>query len=548
MQRDLHSGPWRATRQWVLAGCCLLALSCARLDRRTQQLLGELDGYIEARDVYVARKRDQMEALEKLAAQQQNPLRRYELEMEMAQEYFAFSFDSTQHHLKQCLELAALSADRDRENLAAIRLGHLYAKSGHYMEAYDRLFRQMDTASLSPALQNEYWMTLFDFSRDISGNSGMVEQLSIPDREQYRQRLYARLPKDSEDWRLLRLDQLNLQQRYESADSVARLLLAGTQPDVHKYAIYAFELSEIAQHRGRPAEQLEWLVKSAESDIINAVKDYASLTMVAQLIMPHDVDHSFRYLRLAQMDALFYNAKLRPWQISGSLMQVQDAYTARQESARRALGWLTLWLAVLTVILSLAMYFLVVRSRKLTRMRMELENTNSRLEAANITLNDLNRQISQADKVKQRHILAFLENLSAQISLLRAEDNRFRNLLKQGKADQLLKELSISGRSEKARDEFYEAFDATFLAMYPDFVEQFNTLLKPEARIFPPRGRLNTELRVFALICLGVDDSKKIASMLDYSVSTIYNYKVSVKNAAAGDRDHFEEQVKALGR
>ena len=100
----------------------------------------------------------------------------------------------------------------------------------------------------------------------------------------------------------------------------------------------------------------------------------------------------------------------------------------------------------------------------------------------------------------------------------------------------------------KRRRQFYETFDQTFLGMYPSFVEAFNDLLLPQARLSPPKGRLNTELRIFALIRLGVDDSKKIAAMLDYSVSTIYNYKVSVKNSALGDRDTFEERVKQIGK
>ena len=114
--------------------------------------------------------------------------------------------------------------------------------------------------------------------------------------------------------------------------------------------------------------------------------------------------------------------------------------------------------------------------------------------------------------------------------------------------DLLLKDISHSDRSEKAREEFYNTFDTTFLAMYPDFVEQFNSLLQEDARINPPKGRLTTELRIFALIRLGVDDSKRIATMLDYSLSTIYNYKVSVKNHAAVDRDSFEERVKMIGK
>jgi len=182
-------------------------------------------------------------------------------------------------------------------------------------------------------------------------------------------------------------------------------------------------------------------------------------------------------------------------------------------------------------------------------MQEALESSNARLATANEELSVLNRRISKADKVKEEYIMDFLQGLSEQVALLRTEDNRFRNLLKQGKSDQLFRELAISERSEKALGEFYRKFDETFLALYPDFVEQFNALLREHAR-FPLRndGRLCTELRIFALIRLGVDDSKQIASILHYSVSTIYNYKVSVKNASLGDRDTFEERVKQLGK
>ena len=229
-------------------------------------------------------------------------------------------------------------------------------------------------------------------------------------------------------------------------------------------------------------------------------------------------------------------------------MQVEDAYQTRQARASRSGRIWSILLAILTVSLSLVTHFLIARSRKLTKLRKELEESNNSLALANVTLNDLNQKISRANRVQEKYILNFLQGLSAQISVVRTEDNRFRNLLKQGKADQLLKELSISGRSEKARDEFYETFDNTFLALYPDFVEQFNGLLKEEARETAPDGRLTTAQRIFALIHLGMDDSKAIATMMDYSLSTIYNYKVAVKNAALGDREAFEAQVKAIGK
>ena len=531
-------------------GLVLLAWSCAPSapERATRKLLDELDGYLRTREMYTVRKKDQMATLTNLAGNIQNPERRFDMELHIADEYFAFSFDSTQAHLRRARQMAEQMRDQTRMNLVTIRLGHLYAKAGNYMEAYSFLVEQIDTLALTPEQKEEYLLDLYEFDIDLSGNSGTVERADICRADSLRNRLLHMLPQDGENWRILCRDRYMAEGRLAQADSMGRLLIAGTQPDEHKYAIHAFWLAEIANQRGLQQERMAWLVKSAESDILCAVKDYASLTMVGQIMLPTDVDRSFRYLRISQEDAIFYNAKLRPWQISRSLMDVETAYTRRQAHFQRRQHFALGLLGVLVIILSAGAILLVKRSRKLSRMQLELENANIQLASANLTLNTLNRQIAKADQVKEAYILEFLQDMSEQVDYFRSEDNHYRNLLKQGKADMVLKELSISDHSEIARDKFYEYFDRTFLGMYPAFVEQFNALLKEEARLSPPKGRLSTELRIFALIRLGIDDSKKIASMLDYSVSTIYNYKVSVKNAALGDRDSFEEQVKNLGK
>ncbi|MBQ2173097.1 MAG: hypothetical protein II454_07885 [Bacteroidales bacterium] len=535
----------------LLALTALMAASCIAppsLDKKTRQLMDELDGYLALREAYAAKKQNQLDVYRNLAQATTDPARRYELEMLAAEEYFAFNFDSTQSYLKSCQSLARQIEDEERLNQASVMLGHLYDKAGNYLEATQILYNQIDTNALSEELKAEYFWTLYDYSKDMAGNSGMVERMSIPPAASFRARLYQLLPPSSDRYRALLRDQYIDEGQLDLADSVSTLLVQSVKPEDRDFAIHAFFQSELANLRGDQAERLYWLVKSAECDLINAVRDYASLTMVAQLILPSDVDRSFRYLRIAQEDALFYNAKLRPWQISRFLMEVEDAYSTRQDGVNRTNKIAAVFLAVLTVILAILARIWVRRSRKLAKMSRELEKSNKSLAMANATLNDLNRQISNASRVKEKYIVNFLQGLSAQISVIRTEDNRFRNLLKQGKADQLLKELSISGRSEKAREEFYETFDNTFLALYPDFVAQFNALLQPDARVIPPEGKLTTEQRVFALILLGVDDSKKIASMLDYSVSTIYNYKVAIKNASLGERETFEERVKALGK
>lgn len=533
----------------ILSLFALVAASCSEKTAAPSPDLAELDGYIAARPVYETRKRDQLEGIRKLMSETQSPRRQYDYSLYAAEEFFSYSFDSTQAHLKRCLELADRIRDRERYNRAAIRLGHLYAKAGHYMEAYARLTEQIDTSTLSEPLRVEYLLALYDFSRDLAGNSGMVERPAIADREVYREQLYALLPRDSETWRQLRMDELSGQERLAEADSLGRLLIAGTRPEEHQYAIYAYELSELAHRMGREVERMDWLIRSAECDILNAVKDYASLTLISQIVLDYDIDRSFRYLRVAQEDAIAYNAKLRPWQISQFFMRIEDAYAARQARLHRASMVWTILLSAMTFLLLILAWFLVKRSRKLSAMQRNLEERNLQLGEMNDTLGVLNKELSRADHVKERYIVDFLRRFSSNVSAVQAEDSRARNLLKQGKSEQLLRELSLSTRSEKSLKEFYRTFDETFLqAICPDFVDRFNELLCEPARFSPKPGSLNTELRIFALIRLGVDDSREIAELLHYSPSTIYNYKVSVKNAALGDRDRFEQAVKKIGK
>ncbi|MBO4475276.1 MAG: hypothetical protein J5737_00940 [Bacteroidales bacterium] len=537
-------------RSFVLIIVAVSLSSCGRvsLSSHVKDSLEELDGYVASRPVYDARKKGRLDALRKQLGASRDPVRRMDICRELADEYFAYSFDSTLFYIKECLDMAEASGDKDRYDDASISLGHLYAKSGHFMEAHQRLYDMIDGTKLPAHLKSKYIYTLYDFSRDLSGNSGMVEQLSIPDRSVYRNELYSLLPSDSPTRMHVMLDALMQDGRLNSADSLGRILIGHTDPNSHEYAIYAYEMSVIAEQQGRQEERMDWLVKSAECDIINSVKDYASLTVIAQILLPTDLDRSFKYLRIAQEDALAYNAKLRPWQISQFFMEIENAYSERQNQDRRNLKGASLLLAVLTLILSLLAVSLISRSKKLSRTRAQLEESNTKIAMNNITLNDLNSRLLKADKVKEDLIIGFLHRLSVQIAGQKAEDSRLRNLLKQGRSAELLRELDLSTRAEKNLKEYYRIFDATFLGLYPDFVEQFNELLKEDARFHPKEGQLNTELRVFALIRLGIDDSRDIASILHYSLSTIYNYKVSVKNSCTGDRDTFEERVKMIGK
>ena len=487
-------------------------------------LLDELDRYIRERGNYESRKQESLSILRDRLRRAHTDMGRFDACMDLADAFFSYQFDSTQYYLKQAQEYAAGNAEL--EQTAGIRLGYLYVKSGSYMEAYDRLYLRTDTTSLTDGQKVDYYFALFEFSRDLSGNSGMVERLSIPDRAVYRDRLFGLLEPRSELYRRLEMDALMASYRFAEADSVGRLLLEMVPPFSHAAAIYHYDLSESAWQQHNEQEQFRQLLLSAEADMVNAVRDYASLTILSQMIVDTDVDRSFHYLRIAQEDALAYNSKLRPWQISQFFLTIEEKYEERQAYMSRMKVMGIIALSILVLMLVLAVYGTARRTRELRQAQHRLQ---------------------EAGKLKEAYIAQFLGYLSANVAMLQQEDHHTRKLLKQGRSEELLKEISTSTRTEDALNNFYRIFDETFLGIYPDFVAQFNALLRPDAQVRPRKGELlSTEIRIFALIRLGIDDSKEIASMLHYSVSTIYNYKVSVKNGAAGDRDDFENQVRNI--
>ena len=135
------------------------------------------------------------------------------------------------------------------------------------------------------------------------------------------------------------------------------------------------------------------------------------------------------------------------------------------------------------------------------------------------------------------------------IEMLETYRKSIAKLVNNAKYDDLKKLVKSTKAVEDELKAFYDQFDKTFLNLFPTFVEDFNALLLPEEAIVPKKaGTLNTELRIFALIRLGITDSDKIAKFLRYSLTTIYNYRTKVRNKAKGDRNRLESEVAKIGR
>ena len=151
--------------------------------------------------------------------------------------------------------------------------------------------------------------------------------------------------------------------------------------------------------------------------------------------------------------------------------------------------------------------------------------------------------------MKEEYIGRFLSLCSQYIDKLDDYRKMVNRKMKNKELDELFRMTKSTELKEKEIEELCQNFDSVFLHLFPNFIDDFNALLLPDMQVHPKEeNRLSTDLRIFALIRLGIDDSSKIAEFLHYSVNTIYNYRARIKNGAVGNREAFERKVKELGR
>lgn len=524
-----------------------------------QELLHRLDGYLDQREIYGNMRQERIDHLKNiLTGSRFNGEQYYNIHSLLADEYGAFQFDSTLRYLTLNLDLARLMGDRRRADETLLRMAHLYSTSGYYLEASDILGQRLDTLTMDPSLLGEFYVTYCRFcseTREYSRNPSL-SLAAENKRLYYTHRILEWFPADS-DVRLKHLCDYQVEQRnLDGADSTIGVLLRREQPNSHNYAIYAYTKSMIQGYRGDLDGQVGWLARSAAADLQAAIRDNASLCLLSQILFGRgEVSRAFRYIQTSMDDALFYNARLRPWQIASTLPIIESAYLAKQKQQFRVSVCMGIIILVLCLIAGVIALLEIRQKRRAEQMHARLQEANGqlneyieRLSQINESQNELNREIRESNTVKEEYIGLFLSICSDYIDKMKEYQRYVRKKLSSGGAAELQRELNSSAVIDSYIEEFYHTFDNAFLKLYPDFVSEFNSLLQDDARIELKKGQqLNTELRIFALIRLGIDDSSKIAGLLRYSVNTIYNYRAKVKNNAKVSREAFEEKIKKIG-
>lgn len=519
-------------------------------------LLKVLDSSVDNYQVFSNQKEEQLNKLKYLLRYTNNDDQRYKICGQLYDDYKSYKSDSALTYAQKKLQIAEKMNNRWNLTDAKLNLASIMGTSGMYKESMDIL----ETINIqdNPDLKAYYfhvYRTVYGFMADYTVSTREKERYNKLV-SNFRDSLLVVNPPNSETHIMVKTDQLIANKKSDEAIKILLTYYPTIKNDKHTRAIIAYCISVTYQKQQNRENEKKWLIISAINDIQSATKDYISLRSLAFLLYEEgDIDRAYKYIKRSLEDALFCNARLRTYEISQMLPIIDQAYQHQSQARQRQLIISLISISLLSVFLLIAVLSVYRQMRKLSVARKDLSQANKLLNDLNKELSETNKllkhsneTLSEANLIKEEYIGRYMDQCSAYIDKL----DDYRRLLNKtataGKIDDLIQTIKSKQFIEDELKEFYTNFDSTFLQLFPTFVEEFSALLVDNEEIQLKSGELlNTELRIFALIRLGISDSVKISHFLRYSLSTIYNYRTKLRNKSAVPRDEFESYVMKIG-
>ena len=497
----------------------------------------ELDEAIARKHESHARKEARIADLRRRLHYAADTLEQYALCEELFDEYLHYQADSAVHYLNRRLQLLPSCGQDDLKARAYIDRAAVMGVTGMYAAAVEVL-TAIPTERLKPETLVEYyracrscygWMA--DYSLAIQGKRRYMEQT-----DRYRDSILLVDNPVTAD--IARAERAALGGKAEEAVAILRKYLPGDTDDLETLSYLNYTMYEAYVAKGDTARQVYYLARTAVHDMERAVREYASLHKLARLLHEQgDLDRAYAYLNCSMEDAVACHARLRSLEVTEIYPIIDRAYHDKEAHERAVVTGLLIVLSVLALLLVGAVVYLYRWMKKLAAMRRDLYQANRRLHAANLSL-------EQTGRIKEVYIARYLDRCVTYLDKLEQYRRSLEKLAMAAKTDALFKAIRSDQFLRDERKAFYRDFDKSFLDLFPRFVERFNNLLQEDGRVTPKAGELlNTELRIFALIRLGVTDTNSIAHFLGYSLATVYNYRSKMRNKAVSDKDKFEQEV-----
>lgn len=509
-------------------------------------LLKKLDEHIALRNHYSQQKEKKIARLRRSLRPDADRTQRLDLCNKLYEEYYTYRFDSAMAYADKMGALAAQPYNRYYAQLAKIHRALLLATSGLYSQSEQEIM-SIDQKTLDPKLQYEYNLTAFwiynywsDYCRDNIYSPAFDRK-----RKEY---LYAALQyidKNTAQYHYLMGEYLfNLHRPPHESTQHYMKAIQMTTVDTRVYASSTYAVARNKRQEGDRQQYEDWLIRSAISDMICPLKENLALQELAMNLFRDDKKNAqmaTQYIYISLADAQFYNNRLRMLEISKRLPVIVQAYQEQINEKNNTITFRSHILEILALFLLGSIVFMLKQNGKLNRRGKEIHQQNKEL-------GELNAKLEKTNSTREKYLRLFMDLCAIYIGKL----NNYRQLvarkIKANQTADLLKMVNSVKLTDNEASVFYNRFDRAFMELFPTFITEFNALLIPDQRLkLSKDGSLTTELRIFALIRLGVTESAEIATLLFYSPQTIYNYRSSIKKMAK-NKERFEEDVASIGR
>ncbi len=524
---------------WLWIGCAL-SLQAADINPDCEQALQALDELITRKADYHQQKEARLEQLKQCLDAAPDAATRYTLCNQIFQEYVHYQADSAFAYIlcKEAL-LPQIHYPEARREIAVNRAQVLGVR-GMYGEVRP-LLDSLDTSTMSASLRSYYYRTYYHYYDWIS------DFATYPS-EKKKFQTYTDLYRDSIllseppsiDRDIILAEKHVAAGRPEEALSVLHGLLE--QHPTQRQLTYIYYTTSSAYERAHDREQcIYYLAQTALEDLQLSIREYASLQKLAYLMYEEgDIERAYRYLDCSMTDAVACGANLRSFEVAHFFPIIDRTYRSQEQSRQRIYRTSLLVVSALLLILVAVILYLYYSKRALSRARRSLSEAVDQL-------NTVNAELAQTVKIKEVYIARYLDRCVIYLDQFEQYRRSLAKLAMAARIEELSKQIKSDEFIRQERKAFYTDFDKAFLEIFPHFIDNFNALLIEEGRIYPKQGELLcTELRIFALIRLGMTESNRIAHFLGYSLATVYNYRSKIRNHALGDKDLFEQAVMKL--
>ena len=516
----------------------------------------QLDELIAAQPQLVADKEARLARMKSGLKSVKAPAERYAALRELYEEYAAYQYDSAYTYVSACIDLARAMNDQRLLNESRLNLAHILS-TACLMDQANQTMSQIDTTLLNTDQLILYYRTqtnLLIYQAEYMQGTQYADECIQRLIDLRRATVNLDVPQDNVNYLLTVAENLADKGQWQQAIGLLSRLMSQYKSGERLYSVITSTMSFFYSQIGDEDKQMQYLIKSAESDLEGCIRENTSLRTIADRLFDEgDIDRAYRYMRVAVDDANFYGTRLRNIQSSHIVPKILNAYQTKQERNHRNMMWLLAaisLIALLLVVGVVAIYQLFKRYRRLNEQKKQineqLQQVNQQLGVTVEQLRESNGLLQEREQLKEQYIARFLTLSSRFIDRGEEQRKALYRLHRDRKTEELARELKSTAFGNENAQLFYENFDNAFLNIYPNFVDEVNKLLREDGRIEVKAGkRLTTESRVLALIRIGITDNQSIADILRASLTTIYTYRSKLK-ARAISKDDFETCVKAI--